>query len=559
MVEFHSVSPLLSIALIFLAAYPAGLFARKLGVPAVTGNILAGVLLGPSVLGVFDRTVAHDLEPITVFAMGLITLITGAHLNYRRLHNALRRILSVTILEVAGTVSLVIFGSLWVGADWETAILLGAIASATAPATVLAVIREERAKGLLVKTVLASVALDNVLCIVLFAVATTQVAHLSGSIDQPFWIAAVDSLWDVAQSAFLGTVVAGFLLWVVRRKGIEPFSGLVVAILLTIGGAQLLGVSPLLAPLILGIILGNSGRENEGLITSLESLQPMLLTCFFTLAGVDLDLTKLALMGSLGGTYFLCRGAGKLGGGFLGATLAGAVPRLRNNIGPALLPQAGLAIGLVVVLQGDTRLPTELITTITNVVLATVVLNELVGPPLVRRSIARTEEAGKGRRRVVEFLQEEHIQTPLHAEDKWDAIRRLAAFLIKSHGIKEVTADDLIHSVEERERTISTAMGEGVAIPHAKIPAGPEILGAMGICPRGVDFDAPDGNPVHFIVMIATPKEDMDKHLQVMAAVARIVSDADIRARLITARNPAEAFEAIETGLSESYNYFLED
>ena len=557
--EFHAVSPLLSIALIFIAAYPAGLLARKLGVPAVTGNILAGVFLGPSVLGVFDRNVAHDLEPITVFAMGLITLITGAHLNYRRLHNALGRILSVTVFEVTGTVCLVVFGARWVGATWETSLLLGAISSATAPATVLAVIREERAKGLLVKTLLASVALDNVLCIILFAVATTQVAHLSGSVNQSFWMAAMVPLWDVALSALLGALMAAVLLLVVRRKGIEPFSGLFVAILLTIGGAQLLDVSPLLAPLVLGIILGNSGRENEGLITSLESLQPMLLTCFFALAGVDLDLSKLLAMGALGGTYFLCRGVGKVAGGFLGASLAGSVPRLRNNIGPALLPQAGLAIGLVVILQTDTRLPSELVTTITNVVLAAVVLNEILGPPLVRRSISRTEEAGKGRRRVVEFLQEEHIQTPLHAKDKWDAIRQLAAFLIKSHGIKEVTVDDLIHSVEERERTISTAMGQGVAIPHAKIPAGPEILGAIGICPRGIDFDAPDGNPVHFIVMIATPKEDIDKHLQVMAAVARIVSDADIRARLITARNSAEAFDAIETGLSEGYNYFLED
>jgi len=558
--EPQSVSPLLSIGLLFVAAYPAGLLARKLGVPAVTGNILAGVLLGPSFLKVFDRTVAHELEPITIFAMGLITFVTGAHLSYRRLHNALGRILSVTFFQVAGSFLFVTLGALWVGAGWKTAVLLGAIATSGSPAALLAVVREERAKGLLVKTLLASVALDNVLSIVFFAVARSQVVYRLGTLDESLWAATLTPLQQIAFSAFLGVATAGAVLLVIRWKLIEPFSGLFLAILLTVGGAQFFGVSPLLAPLVLGIILGNSGRENEGLITSLESLQPMLLTCFFTLAGVDLDTSKLVTMGALGAVYFFARGTGKILGGYCGAALSGTISRLRNNIGPTFLPQGGLAIGLVVLVQGDFRLPQELITTITNVVLAAVVLNEILGPPLVRRAIARSEEAGKGRRRIVEFLQEEHIQTPLRVTDKWDAIRQLAAFLLKSHGIKKVTPEDLVRSVEERERTISTAMGEGVAIPHAKIPAGPdEIVGVMGICPPGIDFDAPDGNPVHFIVMIATPKEDIDKHLQVMAAVARIVSDPGVRARLIIARNPAEAFEAIETGLTEDYNYFLED
>ncbi|MCH8313681.1 MAG: hypothetical protein IID17_11925, partial [Nitrospinae bacterium] len=107
-------------------------------------------------------------------------------------------------------------------------------------------------------------------------------------------------------------------------------------------GAQFLDVSPLLANLTLGILLGNAGRESEEMTSSLESLQPVLLTCFFTLAGVALDVERLGVIGLLGGTYFLARAAGKIGGGRIGAQFGGDLPRVRRNVGMALLPQAGL-------------------------------------------------------------------------------------------------------------------------------------------------------------------------------------------------------------------------
>ena len=137
--------------------------------------------------------------------------------------------------------------------------------------------------------------------------------------------------------------------------------------------------------------------------------------------------------------------------------------------------------------------------------------------------------------------------------------RQLAAFLKRTHGLTELTVDDLVESIEEREKSISTAMGSGVAIPHAKLPSGPDIMGVMGICPNGIDFDAPDNKPVHYIIMIATPREHQQRHLQVMAAVARMISDTNTRAKLLVAKTPAEVYEAIEVESKENYNYFLED
>lgn len=559
MSDLAPLSPLFAIALILAVGYLAGLLSRRLGAPAVTGNILAGVLMGPSALGVFEKTIAHDLEPITLFAMSLMTALVGGHLSYRRLHNSLGRILTVTLFEVGLVVVLVVAAMVAAGARWEIALLLGALAAATAPATVLAVVREERAKGLLVKTLLATVALDNVLCVILFSICVEQVASAAGSELSLTWGATADALVDVLFAIALGAVLGGALLLLARTRGIQPFTGLFMGILLTAGGAQWIGISPLLACLSLGVVLGNSRRENEDLISGLESMSPILFTCFFTLAGIDLQLDRLPEIGILGGSYFLARGLGKIGGGWLGASLGRALPRIRTNLSRALLPQAGLAIGLVVILQGDSRISAETVRIVTEVILATVVLNEIIGPPLVRRSLVRAAEAGKDRRRIVEFLQEEHIVAPLVATDKWDAIRKLSAVLIRTHGIKDITAEELVESVEERERTLSTAMGQGVALPHGRVPGGPEIVGVMGICPKGIDFEAPDDADVHFIILIATPEQHGERHQEVLAAVARIMSDPEIRGRLAIARNPAEAFDAIEVDAKVDYNYFLED
>jgi mannitol/fructose-specific phosphotransferase system IIA component (Ntr-type)/Kef-type K+ transport system membrane component KefB len=553
------VNPLLIVALIFAAGHMGGIVARRLHMPSVTGNILSGLIMGPSMLGLFSEHTARMLEPVTIFAMGLMTVVIGGHLSYRRLHNAKLRIILVTFFEVTFTGGLVFAAAWWATARIDVAVVLGAVAVATAPATVLAVFKEERAKGLMVKTSLAAVGLDNVICIILFAVATTVAGYYAKPIDGEFWKAALTTFAQLAVAVLFGSLAGWALVTGFRRKMIAPFSGLLFGVLVTTGGAELVGVSPLLANLAMGIFLGNSAKDGEQLVSALENFEPMVLTCFFTLAGVSLHLAALPAMGFLGTGYFVARALGKVVGGSLGAVLANAPARIRLGVGATLIPQAGLAIGLVVILQGDPRFSDEFIEIITTVVLATVVLNEIIGPPLVRKAVRAAGEAGMDRRRLVEFLQEEHILYPLKCDDRWDAIRKLGEFLIRTHGVTDLTLEELVESVEARERSFSTAVGSGVALPHARLSSGDEILGVMGICPRGVDFDAPDGESVRVIIMVATPEGMADRHLEVMAAVAGLMSDPEVRAHLLTARGAAEAYDIIEMGSKQGYNYFLED
>jgi PTS system fructose-specific IIC component len=559
-------TPLFSVAVIFVVGFASGRLANRLGLPAVTGNIVAGVILGPSVLALFpENLVRETLRPIAIFAMGLITLVVGGHLSYRRLHNALRRILWITVLEVGLTFGLVITAARLLGAEWNVALILAAISTATAPATVVAVVRETRSKGLFVKTALAAVALDNVLCIFLFVLAmtvardTAQAGHLTW-----LWVTIGDPLWQLGGGTGLGLLIGWAALFFTRRYGLSRFTAVFAAVLLGTGVAQFAGLSPLLVCLALGIFFGNSGRTAESFVDALESLEPVLLTCFFVLAGLDLNLTKLYEMGavglgSLGLAYFVARVFGKSLGSFLGAVGGGSPKRVRAAIGLSLLPQAGLAIGLVVLIQGDRFIPSAVAQVITTVVLATVVLNELVGPPCVRRALQKSNEVNKDRRRLIEFLQEEHILCCIEAADKWDAIEQLADFLVRTHRSEHISKQQLLRTIKEREKQSSTGIGEGVAIPHGIVPKGPEIQGVLGILNNGIDFDSPDGQPVRLIALIVTPEEHRDMHLQVIATLARMMSDEAIRARLFNARDAAEAYEAIESEETPHYNDFLED
>ncbi|MDP7639540.1 MAG: PTS sugar transporter subunit IIA [Candidatus Hydrogenedentes bacterium] len=168
------------------------------------------------------------------------------------------------------------------------------------------------------------------------------------------------------------------------------------------------------------------------------------------------------------------------------------------------------------------------------------------------------KEAGLDRRHLVEFLQEEFILTDLVAEDKWEALAKLTDFYARTHRLKSSARDALYATIEQRERDMSTAIGQGAAIPHGRVESGSAIQGALGICPEGVDFDRFDGRPVKLIALIVTPSEHEAFHLEVLASLSSMISSAKVRTRLIAATDPNDAWEIIEDEEVRGCNYFLE-
>ncbi len=551
--------PLLVFSIIILTGTAGGWLARSLRIPGITGNILAGVLLGSTVFHNVDAVVL--LQPLSIFAMGLIAASVGGQLSYRRVHNALRRIVAIAVLEaVFGAVLVTLAIGLLYG-DWPTAALLGSIAAATAPATTLALIRENRAKGTFVKTLLGAVALDNILCIMFFAFVATVVADFFAGQEAglEFKGALLHTGVQLLGSLMIGIGLGYITERLVHHPRFHNFSTLFVAILLTSGVSSYIGLSPLLTALFFGVYLGNSSKEAEEQLNALEPIELLLYTCFFTLAGVSIHLGSLWTVGPMCLVYVIARFAGKAVGTAIGGVLSRSSRRIWTNISIGLVPQAGMAIGLVVLLEGDSRIPLGTSTLVATVVLAAVTINEIIGPFFTRAALKRAKEAGLDRPRLMEFMQEEFIVTNLHANDKWELLRKLTDFFVRTHNLPPDQRNTIYETVEKRERDMSTAIGQGTAIPHGRVEAGTAVQGVLGICREGVDFDAPDGQPVKLVMLIVTPKEHEQRHLEVMAGLASLLSNEVVRERLIAAIDANDAWEIIESEEGRSYNYFLEE
>ncbi|NNJ70446.1 MAG: PTS transporter subunit EIIA, partial [Kiritimatiellales bacterium] len=500
-------SPFLVVGILILAGFTGGWVAKLMRLPHVTGNIFGGVVVGPACLGLIGtHEQLHDLQPLSTFAMSLVAVSIGGHLSYRRIHNSLRRIISISLFEVSLSFITVMIAARLFGMDWPTTCLLGAISASTAPATTIALIRESRAKGPFVKTLISAVALNNILCILLFVMMRTFVAayfesgETTGKVDDALLLSG----YHLIGALSLGLATGWVAKVLVSKPKFHDFTTILLAIMLLDGLAAYLQLSPLLVNLFFGVYLGNSSEVAERQLTTLVPLEPILYVCFFTLAGVSLHLDAMLAVGLLALIYVGARVLGKSIGAALGGLVGKCSGRIWQNMSFALYPQSGIAIGLVVLLSNDLYIPETIIQTVSAIILAGVTIAEIVGPFCTKAALARSGEANRDRQRLVEFLAEEFIVVDLKAMDKWDAIRQLVNFLMRTHRVEHISQEELYQSIVAREKDMSTAMGRGIAIPHGHTEKGPSIQGVMAICRQGLEFDAPDGEPVKLIMLIVT-------------------------------------------------------
>jgi mannitol/fructose-specific phosphotransferase system IIA component (Ntr-type) len=344
------------------------------------------------------------------------------------------------------------------------------------------------------------------------------------------------------------------------RRPERVATGAVIALVFTSGLATALDVSPLLACLVLGVVQTNVAETRSHLVDSVfAEFEPAILAIFFTLAGMHLSTEHLAVAGWMAAVYFAARIAGKWLAADLAMRVARAPERVRRNLGLALVPQAGVAVGLVLVIQRDPAYG-ELAGLFTAVVLTVVTVNEIVGPLLTRFALGRAGEIDRDRVRLIDFLDEEHIVTGFHAETKQDAIEKLVDLMIRSHGLRTLPRDELLKSVLDREAQASTCLGGGLSVPHGILPSGFAMTGVMALSQKGLPFETPDGRPVHCMVLLGTAPEQRDRHLQVLATLARSVGvDPDMQAALFASRSPAHAYELLHGDETEDFNYFLEE
>ena len=390
---------LTSLGLILLLALLAGHLVKVIRVPEVTGYILAGVVLGPSVLGWLSHENLIAIGVLSEVALGLILFSVGSVFEFSLFRRIGRQVLFVTLVESALAAAAVTAGMLALGQPWEVAFLLGAVAIATAPASTLMVIRECDSEGPLTDNLLGIIAINNLLCITAYSLVAATIdltSSLTGaaSVLDTLYRSSFMLFWQIVGSAALGYLVGALLAaWSthVTESG-EMLILLAGSILLSVGIARLLDLSALIASLAVGATMVNLADRSKPLFETLAGTDPPFYAIFFVLAGAELDLRLVTSIGSLGLVYLFGRAAGKFAGAGIAARWLGLEPSVQKYLGFALLAQAGLAVGLTLAINSRYEMWAPIVST---VVLGSVAVSEVIGPVSARFALVRAGEAGR--------------------------------------------------------------------------------------------------------------------------------------------------------------------
>ena len=384
---------LLYFALILLSGIGMARLVSRFKLPHVTGYLLAGVLMGPSILGIIPLNIAEGMNIVSEAALGFIAYSIGSEINFKKLRKVGKSLITITFFEALTPVILVTLAMVYIFKQpLPFAITIGAIAAATAPAATIMVIRQYKAKGPLVDTLLPVVAMDDGLAIVSFGVAFTIAKSLmsaSGTIS--FATAVLLPLWEITLSLGIGFLTGLALAYAIPKiKGEDELLSVVIsAVFIAIGISAFAHASTLLVCMMLGITITNFSHNSIRAINIINRVTPPIFIAFFTLAGVELNLSVLRYAGLIGIGYIVFRSIGKTLGANIGARITNSPAMVTKYLGLTLLPQAGVAIGLSMVAQ--TVMP-EFGATIRTVILASTVVYEVFGPVIAKNALIRAGE-----------------------------------------------------------------------------------------------------------------------------------------------------------------------
>ncbi|KAF5414111.1 MAG: hypothetical protein C5S48_09880 [Candidatus Methanogaster sp.] len=394
---------ILAVGLMIVIGFLGGLASAKLKFPMITGYIIIGVFLSPSLLNIIPRETVGELDIITNVALGIIAYMIGGGLHWVDLQKLAKSITWIVPFESLGawflvTLVLAISGPLIIPNEtfWQTyfpmAFVIGAISCATAPAATMAIISEYRAKGPFITTLLAVVGLDDAIAVMAFAIASgisLPLVNAAESISL-YQMLGIPSVY-IVESISIGIVFAIVLMYMIRLARTRELLLVVVfgMIILCTGVSTYLGLSLILANMVAGFIIINKVKRRE-LFDVVEMIEDLVYVIFFVLAGLHFDLSVMKSAGMLAILIVITRCLGKYIGVRAGARISHAPDNVKKYLGFALLPKAGVTVGLV--LLASIQFPTFGVLML-NAVLASTIINELIAPPLTKYAIFKAGEA----------------------------------------------------------------------------------------------------------------------------------------------------------------------
>lgn len=380
------------LSIIILIGLVGGRVARKLGLPSVSGYIVAGLILGPSFIDLVSKQDLGSLGFITDIALAAIAFSIGNEFLLSDMKKVGKRTLILTVAEVIGALAVVFIAMFFIFKQpFEFSLVIASMSAATAPAGIVMVIRELRADGPLVKTILPVVALDDALGIMVFGVALSLAKMTSGLEEFTVFKIISAPLIEIFGSLLLGFLLGIVLTYLAKKaKGRDELLKISLAfILAAVGVSNFFNLSPLLTSMMMGGTLVNLNQNSKRVFGTINEFTPPINLLFFTLAGMSLDLKVLSTVSFLGIGYILARAIGKIVGAGVGARALGESKTMQKYLGLSLLTQGGISIGLSSIVASELPQFSESIIT---VILFSVLVFEIVGPILAKIAITKAGE-----------------------------------------------------------------------------------------------------------------------------------------------------------------------
>jgi len=406
---------LLSTGTLLISGYFLGKLSALIRLPEITGYIIAGFILGDSTLGIVHHEMSKSLQVVTDVALGLIALTIGGEFLISKLKRMGGEVLILTASQIFLTLAAVTF-SLWLlKLPLPFALMLGSIATATAPAATVAVVQSLRAHGPFVDRLYGIVALDDAGAVIIFGVIFAVVSVMltgnsSGAVmgtsitaSHSTGIGSAAVILGAFKEVFLSILLGAAVGWIIhalahRRSHSGELTIIALGWIFLLTAISLVfHLSPLLANIAAGMIIINLSPRNYRIFRNLEPLTPPIYALFFAIAGTKLNPGIFAQRDILvyGLVFIGARAFGKISGVWGGAILAKSRANVRKYLGICMLPQAGVAIGLVLMIQTSPMVALldseqrSIIAMMVNIILLSVFFNELSGPPLSKMAIVR--------------------------------------------------------------------------------------------------------------------------------------------------------------------------
>lgn len=560
---------LLQISVLLGCARALGEVFRRFGQPSITAEILVGILFGPTIFGriapgIQSRMFPYDEVQLkmlgTVAWLGILLFLLKAGLEtnfataWRQRHQAMKlSFCDLTIPMLIAFVPCMYLPARYIGPEGSRVMfslfvaVIMTISALPVTARVLQDLKIYRTDlGLLIMSALT---INDVAGWIVFALILGTVTDAGMTYLDMGFVLGATIVYAVFCLSYGSKIFDNLLGWMQRRRVPEPSGSLTLVVVAGLTGGMIttwIGIHALFGFFIAGIMAGESPRLSQRTRHIFDQMvQSILVPIFFTAIGLKLDFL---------GNFDLLLVLFILGIGILGRYVAAYIGgRLikQPSLHSRLIADAHIPGGEMQIIIGMLALEFEVISqTVYVAIVFGAILTSIISGPLMRKLLQKIERID-----WLAFLPVDQIHATVGARSKTDAIRELC------HHAEEALADfvpeDIVNAVLEREQEMTTALENGIAVPHARIPHLARPVVVFGRSRDGVDWNSADGKPANFIFLLVTPVEDPTVQLQLLRGIARSLGSPELRDRLRQGKTPSDLLELLRIGMNDGITLSL--